>query len=234
MKNFLHCKIYLTRAMICVGLFACNSNPVFGQQEVIGNVFSIASEPEWDNELLSFNVTSYPTSIACSWTGNFTGSFRHFELQRGEKSSDFVTIATIDKNNYCKVKNTFCYDDKNVKQQIKYFYRLKFETSDGLTSYSTIISAKVNSPSIVIAEASPNPYKERTTIQYLLSNPSIVTIEISNESGEVVKRYQQGLQKEGRYAIPFSAKEEGLPVGKYYVNVWFDDDNYQLSITETE
>lgn len=234
MKNFLHCNFYLIRVVIFVGLFACNSKPVFAQQEVIGNVFSIASEPEWDNELLSFHATSYPTSITCSWSGNFAGSFQQFELQRGEKSSEFVTVATIDKNKYCKAKNTFCYDDKNVKEQTKYFYRLKFESMDGMTTYSTIISAKVNSPSIVIAEASPNPYKERTTIQYLLSSPSMVTLEISNESGAVVKRYQQGLQKEGRYAVPFSAKEEGLPAGKYYVNVWFDDDNYQLSITETE
>ncbi|MBK9636440.1 MAG: hypothetical protein IPO63_00955 [Bacteroidetes bacterium] len=204
------------------------------QSTVIGNVFSIVSDPEPENELLSFQAKSYVASIECKWSGNFSASVRNFELQRAAKSVDFVTIATIDRNKFCGATNTFCFEDKNVKDKIKYFYRLQYSTNDGLVVHSTIISAKVNSNSIVIAEASPNPYKDRTTIQYMLSNPSLVTLEISNEIGEVVKRFQQGLQKEGRYAVPFSAKEAGLPSGNYNVTVWFDDESYQLSITETE
>jgi hypothetical protein len=234
MKNFLQVKFQSIRIVPILCLFAFSFTNAIAQQEVIGNVFSIASEPELENELLSFEAKSYAKSIECKWTGNFAASIQKFELQRRTKESEFATIATVDLNHTCGKKNSFCFEDKTPKENTKYYYRLKFNSADGLTSYSTIISAKVNSNSVVIAEASPNPYQERTTIQYLLSNPSLVTIEIANESGVVVKRFQQGLQKEGRYAIPFSAKEEGLPTGKYVVTVWFDDDNYQLSITETE
>lgn len=234
MKNFLQNKFYLIQVILFINLFVFNSRFAIAQEVVIGNVFSIASDPELENELLSFEAKSYTESIECKWTGNFSGSIQKFEVQRGTKAIEFVTIATVDINNFCGKKNTFCFEDKNLKENTKYFYRLKFNAGEETNSYSTIISAKVNSNSIVIAEASPNPYKERTTIQYMLSNPSLVTVEVANELGVVVKRFQQGLQKEGRYAVPFSAKEEGLPAGKYTVTVWFDDDNYQLSITETE
>ena len=234
MINFLQngiCKVQL--GILCL-LLTLGGSFATAQSTVIGNVFSIVSDPEPENELLSFQAKSYTASIECKWSGNFSASIRNFELQRAAKSVDFVTIATIDRNKFCGANNTFCFEDKNVAENIKYFYRLKYSTNEGIIVHSTIISAKVNSHSIVIAEASPNPYKERTTIQYMLSNPSLVTLEISNEAGEVVKRFQQGLQKEGRYAVPFSAKESGLPTGKYYVTVWFDEESYQLSITETE
>lgn len=234
MKNFLQNKFNLIQVALFISLIGFNSMNAIAQEVVIGNVFSITSEPELENELLSFEARSYTESVECKWTGNFSGSIQKFEVQRGTKASEFVTIGTVEINNSCGKKNTFCFEDKNLETHKKYFYRLKFNTTDGMTSYSTIISAKVNSNSIVIAEASPNPYKERTTIQYMLSNPALVTLEIANETGVVVKRFQQGLHKEGRYAVPFSAKEEGLPAGKYVVTVWFDDDNYQLSITETE
>ncbi|MBK7965798.1 MAG: hypothetical protein IPK10_11275 [Bacteroidetes bacterium] len=234
MKNFLQNKFNLIQAAIFISLIGFNSMQVIAQEVVIGNVFSITSDPELENELLSFEAKSYSESIECKWIGNFSESIQKFEVQRSTKVSEFVTIATVDVNSFCGKKNTFCFEDKNLQEHTKYFYRLKFNSADGLTSYSTIISAKVNSNSIVIAEATPNPYKDRTTIQYMLSNPSLVTVEIANEGGVVVKRFQQGLQKEGRYTVPFSAKEEGLPAGRYVVTVWFDDDNYQLSITETE
>lgn len=234
MINFLQkvsCKVQL--GILCI-LFTLGGSFAAAQSTVVGNVFSIVSDPDPENELFSFQAKSYPASIECKWSGNFSTSTSNFELQRSAKSVDFETIATIEKNKFCGTKNTFCFEDKNVAENTKYFYRLTYSTNEGLIVHSTIISAKVNSHSLVIAEASPNPYKERTTIQYMLSNPSLVTLEISNEAGDVVKRFQQGLQKEGRYAVPFSAKESGLPSGKYFVTVWFDEESYQLSITETE
>ena len=80
----------------------------------------------------------------------------------------------------------------------------------------------------------PNPYKETTSIKYILSRPTIVSIEINDMSGKLVKKYQQGLQSEGSYTVPFSAKSMDLRSGTYNVSIWCDDQRYQLRLTEID
>ena len=128
MINFLQkgiCKIQL--GILCL-LLTFGGSFAAAQSTVIGNVFSIVSDPEPENELLSFQAKSYVASIECKWSGNFSTSISKFELQRAAKSVDFVTIATIDRNKFCGATNTFCFEDKNVKDKIKYFYRLQYST----------------------------------------------------------------------------------------------------------
>lgn len=236
MGNFLQIQRYQKISSGVCFLVLLNFTALYAQTEVLGKDFSIVADPipVTDNQLLSFESMSYFNSIECKWSGHFSGTTTSFELQRATDPEKFVTLGVVKTSQSCGSNNTYCFEDKTVQQKVPYFYRIKYSTNEQSTVYSTVISAKANVKGIVMAEAFPNPYKERTTIQYILSNPSLVTLEISNEAGEVVKRFQQGLQEAGRYAVPFSAKESGLPTGKYVVTVWFDNENYQLVITESE
>ena len=68
----------------------------------------------------------------------------------------------------------------------------------------------------------------------MITRAAMVTIEIMDVTGKMVKRYQQGLQDAGQYTFPFSAKNNGLSAGTYMVSVWCDDQRYQLRLTEND
>jgi|GEM_PF-2299120 len=236
MKNFLQNKVMAYRSALMV-LFAMMFHSLVFAQSAKVDELHVKQDAETSNPtswILAFEATSFVNSIECSWMCDRSEEITQFELQRSTWANDFVTVTTKTPNDVCGVKGKFCFEDKSVIINQQYFYRIKYSTKKESDVFSTVITAKVNAVSIAIAEAYPNPYIESTTIQYLLSSPSMVTIEIADADGKIVKRFQQGLQEKGRYSIPFSAKENGLAPGKYVVNLFCDDQNYQLSITETE
>lgn len=115
-----------------------------------------------------------------------------------------------------------------------YYYRLKQVDFDGQTTMSVIVAAVLKDQGVLVLEAFPNPYKEVTSIGYILSRASMITIEVSDMNGKLVKRYLQGLQSPGQYTMPFSAKSNGWSAGTYMVTVWCDDQRYQLRIAEND
>ena len=159
-----------------------------------------------------------------------------FEIQRATKPDQFVVVGWTNAagNGNSTLLNTYNFEDKNVNANVLYYYRLRQVDLDGKESYSKTVAAIIHEKGVVILNAYPNPYSVATTIKYIISRPTIVTIEISDMSGKLVKKYQQGLQNEGSYAVPFSGKEFGLNAGLYNVVIWCDDERHQLRLTETE
>jgi uncharacterized protein (DUF2141 family) len=111
---------------------------------------------------------------------------------------------------------------------------LHYVDNNGNSSNSKTVACIVREQGVVVFEVYPNPFKESTDIQYLLSHPSEVTVDITDMTGKRVKHYQQGLQNSGRYAIHLVGKEDGMPAGIYTVTLWCDDQRFQKQITEIE
>jgi hypothetical protein len=60
----------------------------------------------------------------------------------------------------------------------------------------------------------PNPFKESTTIDFILETPSQVVLEVFSFSGEKICRLANEKKSPGKYSVPFNAKD--LPTGIYY------------------
>jgi photosystem II stability/assembly factor-like uncharacterized protein len=60
----------------------------------------------------------------------------------------------------------------------------------------------------------PNPFKESTTIDFILETPSQVVLELFSIGGEKICQLANEKKSPGKYSVPFNAKD--LPTGIYY------------------
>lgn len=65
----------------------------------------------------------------------------------------------------------------------------------------------------------PNPYQNKVNITYILDQTAYVSVEVYNAIGQVVQTIIQNQQTPAQYTYQFSAKENGLSAGIYFVKV---------------
>ncbi len=68
----------------------------------------------------------------------------------------------------------------------------------------------------------PNPYQNQVNISYVLDKNALVSVEVFNAVGQLVDKLVDGQQTPAQYTYNFSAKENGLPTGIYFVKVTID------------
>jgi len=66
----------------------------------------------------------------------------------------------------------------------------------------------------VLEQNYPNPFKETTTIDFVLEKPSQVVLEVFSIGGEKICTLANEKKSPGKYSVPFNAKD--LPAGIYY------------------
>jgi hypothetical protein len=67
----------------------------------------------------------------------------------------------------------------------------------------------------------PNPFRQSTTIRYILPNGGKVRISVMNLEGRIVADLQSGYQPEGEHSLTWSP--EGQPAGIYFYRICLDD-----------
>ncbi|MFN8116007.1 MAG: PKD domain-containing protein [Bacteroidia bacterium] len=80
----------------------------------------------------------------------------------------------------------------------------------------------------------PNPYYEKTQISYQLKNKSNVHIDVLNALGQKLKTILATEQVSGNYKLDFSAKENGLEAGMYFIKINLNDKTIIKKIIELE
>lgn len=184
--------------------------------------------------LLAFNAEAKGNEIECSWVTASEVNNKGFEILRATNPDHFSTIGWAEGNGTTNVMHNYTFTDTDVKPNQVYYYRLRQVDFDGQFVLTKIVACIIRDNGAVVVEAFPNPYRESTTLRYMLTRPTMITVEITDATGKMVKRYQQGLQDAGMYTMPFSAKNNGLSAGTYMVTVWADDQRYQLRLNEND
>ncbi|MBP8033600.1 MAG: PKD domain-containing protein [Bacteroidia bacterium] len=69
----------------------------------------------------------------------------------------------------------------------------------------------------------PNPYYDKTQISYKVQNKDHVQIDVLNALGQKLKTLHTGVQQPGNYKLDFSAKENGLDAGVYFIKLNIGD-----------
>lgn len=184
--------------------------------------------------LLAFTAEAKGNEIQCNWVTASEVNNKGFEVLRATDPDHFSTIGWVEGNGTTNQLHNYAFTDTDVKPNQIYYYRLRQVDFDGQFVLTKIVACIIRENGAVVLEAYPNPYRESTTLRYMLTRPTMITIEITDATGKMVKRYQQGLQDAGSYTMPFSAKNNGLSAGTYMVTVWADDQHYQLRLNENE
>ncbi len=65
----------------------------------------------------------------------------------------------------------------------------------------------------------PNPFAQRTQINYTLKNPNNVQLKVFDENGQDVTTLVNKFQQAGTFSVSFDAEKFSLPCGTYYYSI---------------
>ena len=74
---------------------------------------------------------------------------------------------------------------------------------------------RLGAPEVFIS-AAPNPVVGTANVRYRVSTTAIVTIQVTDGNGNLVKTLQNGRQEPGTYNISWNTT--GTPAGLYFIN----------------
>ena len=129
--------------------------------------------------LISFAGSPKNCSPSIEWTTADAVNFNKFELQRSENGSQYATIASLQ---YIRDKNNYQYLDKGTDNG-DLFYRLKLVDIDGDSTFSSIVSIRVDCGASSNFSVYPNPMKGNV---YLTTDRKIRQIDLISIGGQVV------------------------------------------------
>ena len=112
-----------------------------------------------------------------------------------------VAIATGD------AQTTHSYTDASVEPGQTYNYELVIRTGGGDEYRSPVASATIARVGVALSQNFPNPFNPRTTIAYKLTTKAVVSIEIFNVSGALVRRLEEGSRKAGRHQTEWDGRD---------------------------
>lgn len=184
--------------------------------------------------LLSLIAEPAKDKIILTWFTGSESNNKGFEIYRAVSPDKFEKKGWVNGNGNTTSVTEYQFKDEEVRTNIMYYYRLRQLDNDGKESWSPIVAAILRDNGVIVFDVYPNPYREATQISYMLTRPSVVTVEVTDMMGKSIKKYRQGLQDAGRYGFRFSASESGHSAGVYNVIFWCDDQRYQVRITETK
>lgn len=167
-------------------------------------------------ELSSFTASAKGDYVRLNWSTATETNNASFEVQRSSDKVSFVTIASVAGKGTTAQMNEYSFVDKNIASS-KYYYRLKQNDFDGISSYSGIVEVEVAQPKdFQLNQNYPNPFNPSTLISYQLPAESKVTLKVYNVLGREISTLVNGNQAAGRYNVKFDAGSKGLSSGVYY------------------
>ncbi len=133
-------------------------------------------------ELIDFHAQASQKSILLNWKTAEEQDFAGFELQRSLDGNTFSKIHwTAGKGT---ADNRYTFDDRNVREGIRYYYRLKMLNVDGSFSYSGIQSAVLGSNWGQLT-VMPNPADSKCTISFEAPESGDGRLQIIDANGQL-------------------------------------------------
>ncbi|MCI0690806.1 phytase [candidate division KSB1 bacterium] len=169
---------------------------------------------------LSANTIS-STIIELAWNDNADNE-DGFQIER-RTTGAFAEIATIG-------PNVTGFSDNGLSAGTTYTYRVRAFNNIGSSNYSNEASATTTQGggtglpiTFELKPAYPNPFNSQTTIQFALSEPQNVELQIFNSLGQIVRTLSDGISHaaDNHFYQWDGRTDEGLPAptGIYYVRL---------------
>ncbi len=134
-------------------------------------------------KLSSFTATKQDKTVKLNWTTEQEINSKSFIVERSPDQRNWNEITRLNAAGNSNVRLNYTAADYNPAKGINY-YRLRSLDADGKFSYSVIRPVYFgDNGAVVIA---PNPASDKTTI-YLPGNTAIVSIQIFNVNGQLIK-----------------------------------------------
>lgn len=165
--------------------------------------------------LVSFTGQSVSGGVLLNWKTANEVNTQTFQVQRG-LNNIYSTIGTISAGNSSN-GNAYSYTDHFSNANEKVFYRLKITDRDGQTSFSPVITIRVNEGNKSYS-LFPNPLTGNILyIKIPSSHVGSLMVTVSTMSGKIVE--QQTIRTDGLSSDQFPLTVRTLPAGVYQVQL---------------
>lgn len=152
-----------------------------------------------------------------------------FEVQRSLDGFEFETIGFVKGQGNSVNKNIYTLDDKNVKLNVVYYYRLKQIDFDGAFEYTSKVSESLNGIEGVIAVSQfiPNPTSSNSNVSITVNKSKLAKIIMFNSLGQMVLNLDIPLSA-GSNLLPFDLNN--LSSGIYQTNIFIEDESFSRKL----
>ena len=166
-------------------------------------------------ELTSFTSSASAEGVTLSWTTASEINNHGFEVERSYDGSIFSSVGFVNGHGTSTETHNYNYVDKpqnNLNNTL--YYRLKQVDMDGHSTYSQVLTVKMDIPThFSLAQNYPNPFNPSTTIKYTVPQNGPVTIKLYDITGREVKTLVNEVKEVGSYDLKVDAS--GLASGVY-------------------
>ncbi len=148
-------------------------------------------------EMIYFEANAIDNSyIQLKWATALEINNHGFWIERSVDGVNFTQIAWVDGHNNTTIQQNYSYNDINVNNGVRYYYRLQQVDNDGQFEYTDVVSAIINnSASFEVMDFVPNPTSQATNLIITSGSEQEITVELYNIIGEKVLSEQHGLSK---------------------------------------
>jgi hypothetical protein len=173
-------------------------------------------------ELTRFEGECSNGQVILNWQTASEINNSEFKIERSTNGIDFETIGSVISIGASGRINNYSYIDED-NLDVTCYYRLTQKDFDGKTSSSKIISVehacarKLNSEIITY----PNPSNDYVVLDIKLYQTSLVSIDIVNEIGRSIKKYDANKYDIGMTSINLDISK--LNAGIYFLKVLIND-----------
>ncbi len=156
-----------------------------------------------------------------SWSTTSETNTAYFSIEASLNGIDFTEFGKADAAGNSTSFRSYNYVHREINYQ-SYSYRIKQVDINGNYVYSKVI--RLSATAFRLASLYPNPVKNKTTISFSLKQTSVITVVISNTSGQVVFSTKQ-LYNKGEHKTVLDLAT--LPAASYTLQVKDDSGSIQ-------
>lgn len=173
-------------------------------------------------ELGSFNAELQDDEVFVEWHVVTQLNNDYFTIERSMDGNEFEAIGRVNGAGTTQQEKTYDFVDTSPEIGLNY-YRLRQTDYDGKTETFTPVAVKYipEIEAITIEKAYPNPFTDKLTVDYTVSESSYLYFALVNSSGERVAG-DQVFVSEGRNTYEFRAPEP-IPSGVYFFQITQND-----------
>lgn len=178
-------------------------------------------------ELSKFTAQLVKNNVKLIWATASEINNAGFEVEKSISGEKFAKIGFLQAKG--NSQNNYEFIDINAvnTKASEVYYRLKQTDKDGKFSYSNVEVVKMPSKNIFTAATFENPFNNQIKLQVGVEKESIVSINITNVKGQLVKSTKASLQK-GNNNITIIAND--FASGQYFITLTNGSVNQTLSV----
>jgi pectate lyase len=157
-------------------------------------------------ELNSFKAFAMGNEVHIEWTTGSEVNNNGWDIELKKQNLNWKKIGFVEGIGNSAVSNVYTFTDNNIKENGKYYYRIKQLDFDGSFSYSNEVEVDINrAAAFDLAQNYPNPFNPATVINYQIPNKEKVSLIVYDVLGNQVKVLVDEIKDAGSYQVNFDA-----------------------------